>query len=297
MLITIFTPTYNRADLLGRLYQSLCVQSYQDFEWVIVNDGSKDNTDDVVQSFRDEGKIKIKYIKQENGGKHRAINRGVREAKGELFFIADSDDWLPKNALQIVWDIYEPIRNNTTIAGVSGLDGFEDGRLVTSGLPKDFVDSTPGEILYKYGIVGDKKEVFRTNVLKEFPFPEIVGEKFCPEMLVWYRIATKYKIRYFNKPIYCVEYQEKGITDRIVKVREESPITSMLAYQAKLMSDIPTLYKIQSAINFYRFKACISPEHYKEVSKHGIEIPHLPWYWCWCKVFGDYFHFKDKRRS
>ena len=102
MTITVLTPTYNRAKLLDRLYQSLCQQTYQDFEWIVVNDGSKDDTDEVVQSFIAEKKINILYIKQENGGKHRAINRGVKEAKGKLFFTIDSDDCLTKDAVEKV---------------------------------------------------------------------------------------------------------------------------------------------------------------------------------------------------
>ena len=107
MLITVLTPTYNRAKLLERLYQSLCQQTYQDFEWIVVNDGSKDHTNEVVQSFVAEKKINIIYIKQENGGKHRAVNSGVKVAKGELIFIADSDDWLPFNAIEIVMEKYK----------------------------------------------------------------------------------------------------------------------------------------------------------------------------------------------
>ena len=122
MLITVLTPTYNRAKLLERLYQSLCQQTYQDFEWIVVNDGSKDNTDEVVQSFVAEKKINILYIKQENGGKHRAVNRGVKEAKGELLFIADSDDWLLPNSLETVAEMYQDIANDHSFAGVCGLD-------------------------------------------------------------------------------------------------------------------------------------------------------------------------------
>ena len=101
MLITVFTPTYNRARLLSRLYESLKAQTYQSFEWIIVDDGSTDNTEAVIDSLLErpsEYGFSLRYFKQQNGGKHRAINRGVQEARGELFFIADSDDYLPDDS-------------------------------------------------------------------------------------------------------------------------------------------------------------------------------------------------------
>jgi glycosyltransferase involved in cell wall biosynthesis len=124
MLITVFTPTYNRAKLLKRLYDSLCVQTFTDIEWLIIDDGSVDNTEKIVNGFIAENKIGIRYIKQRNGGKHRAINHGVREAKGELFFIVDSDDWLPEDSLETINKYYQGIKDDKSFAGISGLDGF-----------------------------------------------------------------------------------------------------------------------------------------------------------------------------
>ncbi|MFT0647270.1 glycosyltransferase family A protein [Bacteroides thetaiotaomicron] len=99
-MVTVFTPTYNRAYILNDLYQSLCRQTCRKFEWLIVDDGSTDNTEGLVASWLDEGKMSLRYIKQPNGGKHRAINKGIQEANGDLFFIVDSDDYLAKNAIE-----------------------------------------------------------------------------------------------------------------------------------------------------------------------------------------------------
>ena len=178
MLITVFTPTYNRADLLHRLYDTLILQTYKNFEWVIVDDGSKDNTKDVVSSFVKEGKINIHYVQQKNGGKHRAINTGIGLAKGELFFILDSDDILPNNSLELVVKTYQPIKYDMSFAGVSGIDGNFDGRIIGSGLPDESIDCDSVDIRYKFHVTGDMKEVFRTSVMKEFPFPDIEEEKF-----------------------------------------------------------------------------------------------------------------------
>ncbi len=286
MLITVLTPTYNRAKLLERLYQSLCQQTYQDFEWIVVNDGSKDNTDEVVQSFVAEKKINILYIKQENGGKHRAVNRGVKEAKGDLLFIADSDDWLLPNSLETVAEMYQDIANDHLFAGVCGLDVYADGTVIGGGMPQDVIDCNAIDIRMIHHVGGDLKEVFKTDVLREIPFPEIEGEKFCPEVVVWNRIAKKYKLRYFNKPIYMVEYQPEGITSNITKARMKSPIASTTCYQEMMEFDIPLKTKIRSAINYWRFRLCGSPH----------KFPPLPLKWLWTMPIGWVMHLNDLRQ-
>jgi glycosyltransferase involved in cell wall biosynthesis len=286
MQITVFTPTYNRASLLSRLYDSLRSQSFEDFEWLIVDDGSIDDTESVVNGFIAEDKLDIRYIKQANGGKHRAINRGVKEARGELFFIVDSDDTLPTDSLQIIHDTYEDIRQNVSFGGISGLDSNRlDGHVIGSGLGKDVLDCSPLDIEYKYHITGDMSEVFKTAVLKEFPFPEFENEKFCPEDLVWHRIATKYKLRYVNKVIYIAEYQQDGLTSKIVRIRMDSPMASMTYYSELIMMDIPFIQKIKAAINYWRFRYC---------SKNA-DKPKISNSWIWTAVLGYMMHLNDLR--
>ena len=287
MLITVFTPTYNRAHLLSRLYDSLCKQTYIDFEWVIVDDGSSDKTDEVVLSFISNKLFSINYIKQKNGGKHRAINRGVKEAKGELFFIVDSDDMLPVDALANVSKTYEDIKDDNSFAGVCGLDGTLDGKIIGCGLQKDIVDENSLNIRVRNGVTGDMKEVFKTSVLKEFPFPEIKNEKFCPEMLLWNRIATKYKLRYFNKVIYFAEYQSDGITSGIVRARMNSPIASMMTYaEMTKYKNVPILEKCKSAINYWRFYLC---------SKQHSVKPRIAMIWSLLFPVGIIMHLRDIR--
>lgn len=297
VLITIFTPTYNRANLLPRLYQSLCEQcvyfnsdfdvnlnSDFGFEWLIVDDGSTDNTEDVVRGFIEEGKIPVRYFKKQNGGKHTAINMGTKLANGELFFIADSDDYLPMDALKIVADEYAKVKGDATIGGVAGLDKYADGRIVGNGLPCESIDCNAMDIRYKYHVTGDMKEVFRTEVLKEFPFPEIEGERFCPEQLVWFRIAQKYKLHYFNKPIYIAEYQEGGITAGITRARMKSPVATMMCYtelfdvdsDLDLDVDLPFLQKVKAAINYWRFAFCTKDRSVKIASWGKLMAP-LGW--------------------
>lgn len=285
-MITVFTPTYNRASLLSRLYDTLILQTYKNFEWIIVDDGSKDNTKEVVNSFVAERKIDIHFVQQENGGKHRAINTGVSLAKGELFFILDSDDVLPNNALELVAENYKSIKDNASFAGVSGIDGYFDGQSIGTGLPSELLNCNSVDIRYKYHIKGDMKEIFRTSVMKEFPFPNIEGEKFCPEVLVWNRIARKYKLRYFNKIIYKVEYQPEGLTSNIVKARMNSPIASMICYSEILQLDVPFIDKFKTAINYWRFRLCY----------HGqSEYPKLKGIWNVVAPLGWLMHLNDVR--
>ena len=295
MFITVFTPTYNRSHLLPRLFESLKAQTNRDFEWLIVDDGSTDSTEELVKSFhllaesegyQEENRFSIRYIKQPNGGKHRAINRGVKEAQGDLFFIVDSDDYLPHDALEKVSKYFNRIKDDTTIGGVCGLDVNPNGYTIGSGLPSDEIICSCLDVRIKHHVTGDMKEVFRTKVMREFPFPEFEGERFCPEALVWNRIAQKYNLLYFNKPIYIAEYQAGGITDGIVKARMNSPVATVTTYKELNSYDIPLKEKIKSAINYWRFRLCVPK---------GKKMPQLPWYWYWCQPIGFVMHLRDKR--
>jgi len=288
MLITILTPTYNRATLLLRLYNSLKDQRCKNFEWIVIDDGSTDNTLEVMRGIIDEPLFKIIYIKQENGGKHRAVNKGVSIANGELVFIADSDDILPEDAITTVADMWRKIDNKDTFGGMAGLDmSISSRKIIGSGLPKDYIDCNAIDIRYKCHVEGDLKEVFRTSVLKEFPFPEIDNERFCPEALVWNRIALKYKLRYINKVIYLVEYQPEGLTSNIVKVRMKSPISSMMCYSEMTQLNIPFKDRMKAAINYWRFRFCISRK----------DIPSLSGRWFWTAPIGWLMHLKDIRTT
>ena len=306
-MITVFTPTYNRGNLLNRLYQSLCRQNYKEFEWIIVDDGSLDDTSSIVNIIQDKhpcGDFSILYYKKENGGKHTAVNTGVEKAHGDLFFIADSDDILPPNALQTIAGVWEQTKYDDSIGGICGFDGnINDGSLIGTGFPKEvhllnielsnhinigYIDATTRDVRFKLKVDGDMKEVFRTSVLREYPFPEIKGERFCPEVLVWNRIASKYKLRHINKIIYLVEYQQDGITSAITRSRMNSPIASTMTYAEMLDYNISLRWKIRSAINYWRFRYCISNK--------ALKAPDVKWYWRLFQIIGLLMHLKDSRK-
>lgn len=286
MIITVFTPTYNRSQLLPRLYESLVKQTYSDFEWIIVDDGSSDNTAEIVNEWSADFPIRI--FRKENGGKHTAINLGTKLAKGELFFIVDSDDTLIDTALQTVADEWYKVKDNAQVGGVVGLDvNSKTGEIIGGGLSQDEIDCDAMEIRYRYHVRGDLKEVFRTEVLRAFPFPEIKREKFCPEQLVWFRIAQKYKLRYINKPIYRAEYQPDGITSGIVKARMKSPVATCMTYAEMLDYDIPCLHKVKAVINYWRFRCC--------VQTNTSQVPRVKCCWWVFRPMGYLMHIKDRK--
>ena len=216
MRITVFTPTYNRAYSLPRLFASLKAQSFSDFEWLVVDDGSTDGTEELILSMiAEKPGFPILYKKTENGGKHRAINRGIGMASGELTLLMDSDDWLREDALEWIDRVERSIPEDQKphFAGVQGLCVHTDGSLVGKTYSDDgFLDTTTLE-RNKHGIVGDKAEIYYTDVLRRYPFPEIEGEKFLTEGIVWNKIAGDgLKIRYFNEGIYFCEYLDDGLT-------------------------------------------------------------------------------------
>ncbi len=227
MRITVFTPAYNRGYIIENLYRSLQRQTFHDFEWIVIDDGSTDNTEELFEKWtKEDNFFPIIYKKIQNGGKHRAINKGVKLANGELFFIVDSDDFLTDNSLEINDKIEKSIdeKEKSDFCGICGCRGFSEKEIIGSTYESSgFLDITALERI-KYNIRGDKAEVFYTEVLKRYPFPEFDGEKFITECVVWDKMAADgYKLRFFNKITYICEYREDGLTAAGNTIFENSP--------------------------------------------------------------------------
>lgn len=285
--ITILTPTYNRASLLPRLFDSLLRQTNKDFEWIVVDDGSTDDTREVVANLKEKcgGAFPMGYVYKANGGKHMAINIGAERARGELLFIADSDDLLIDDALETVANSWHDISDDKSFAGIAGLDITMDTReVIGSGLPQEQIDCNAIDIRYRHHVTGDMKEVFRTEVLREFPFPEFAGERFCPEQLVWFRMARRYRLRYINKLIYIADYQPDGITAGITRARMRNPSASMLTYAELTECPVPFLVKVKAAINFWRFWHCRTATSV---------VPRVALRWYWLRPLGWMMHVRD----
>lgn len=285
--ITILTPTYNRASLLPRLFDSLLRQTNKDFEWIVVDDGSTDDTREVAANLKEKcgGAFPMGYVYKANGGKHMAINIGAERARGELLFIADSDDLLTDDALETVANSWHDISDDKSFAGIAGLDITMDTReVIGSGLPQEHIDCNAIDIRYRHHVTGDMKEVFRTEVLREFQFPEFAGERFCPEQLVWFRMARRYRLRYINKPIYIADYQPDGITAGITRARMRNPSASMLTYAELTECPVPFLVKVKAAINFWRFWHCRTATSV---------VPRVALRWHWLRPLGWMMHVRD----
>lgn len=236
--LTILTPTYNRAAYLPRLYESLKAQTNRDFLWLVVDDGSEDDTQALLASYRQQD-VKIHYIRQENGGKHTALNRGIAEIRSELTFIVDSDDYLPETAVETILAYHEKYRETKGLCGYSFLRCHSDGRVNTAYFPSDELIGTYAEVRINGGIGGDKAEVFYTEILKKYPFPVFPGEKFMPEDAVWMQMSGPYRMVHINKNIYYCDYLEGGLTITGRRMKVHSPRGMVL--RSRIYLNDPTI--------------------------------------------------------
>jgi glycosyltransferase involved in cell wall biosynthesis len=241
---TVFTPTYNRAHTLHRVYRSLCAQTFRDFEWLVVDDGSDDATRTVVEAWQLEAWFPIRYVFQEHKGKHRAFNWGVAHARGDFFLTLDSDDACVPEALERLKYHWEsiPESERSHFSAVTALCVDERGRLIGTKFPFNPTDSDSLEIRYKFHVKGEKWGFHRTATLRRFPFPVIEGHQgLVPESTVWNAIAHEFKTRYVNEPLFIYYPNKKGASlSRPSNMAEQAP-GRLLAYEALLNSEITWL--------------------------------------------------------
>ncbi|MCH5185484.1 MAG: glycosyltransferase family 2 protein [Oscillospiraceae bacterium] len=246
-LIAVLTPTYNRAHTLPKLYESLCEQTSGNFVWVVVDDGSDDNTGEYIKKIIDDGNIPIIYYHKENAGKHTALNYGIERTDNELTFIVDSDDYLIPEAVETIGENWKQFRANKRIAGISFLKGYTREEQVGDKFSEECVCSYI-EMRLKRKVGGDKAEVFRTELLKERKFPEIKGEKFIGEDYVWCDIGKYYDMVWKNDIIYICEYLEDGLTKSGRAMRIKCPVGGMLNSAMMLTKEFPVYFRIKKAI-------------------------------------------------
>lgn len=207
--LTIFTPTYNRVHTLVRTYKSLCYQTCKDFEWLIIDDGSSDNTAEVVKEWINETDFKIRYIYQENQGMHGAHNTAYKNITTELNTCIDSDDYMPCDAVENIITFWKK-HNNSKYAGLIGLDQREDKSIIGTSFPPELKETTLTDF-YANGGKGDKKIVYRTNVIQKYPeYPIFEGERYVGLAYKYMLIDRDYKLLTLNKPLVTVEYQADG---------------------------------------------------------------------------------------
>lgn len=210
--ITVFTPTFNRAYIIENLYRSLQRQSFHDFEWLVVDDGSSDQTEALFNKWmQEDNPFTIRYVKQSNGGKCKAINHGLELSQGELFFTVDSDDYLTDDALEKVATWEKELPKNEKYCGISGNLGTSPDETPNTFFDTPFFDGTAFDRYDK--VDGERAMILYTKIHREYPYPIFAGETFMTEAITWNRMAHDgYKLRFFNDIIWIYEYKEDGLT-------------------------------------------------------------------------------------
>lgn len=252
--ITVFTPTFNRGYLMNKLFHSLNSQTNKHFEWLIVDDGSIDQTGELVETFKEQADFEIRYFYQQNGGKHRAINHGLDLARGELFFIVDSDDLLTDDAIEKIFNNYSGIAFDNSFAGIAFNKGFSKKRIVGETFEGTYIDC---DNLHrgKHNILGDKAEVYRTDILKSIKFPVVDGENFMSEVVLWNEVARRgYKLRWFNDIIYFCDYLEDGLTKNSEKILFNNPVAHQMMTKELLQIDFTLKRKFGMIYNYHKIR-------------------------------------------
>ncbi len=248
--LTVFTPTYNRAYCLHQLYESLCRQSSDDFLWLIIDDGSTDNTKNIVETWINEGKFKITYFYKTNGGMHSGYNFAYNVIDTELSVCIDSDDYMTDNAVELIVEFWKKF-GNESYAGMIGLDCLKDGKILSKPIPKNLVETTIGELNWRLNITGDKKLIYRTEVMKKYPpFPEFDNEKFVPLFCKPLFADQDYKMLIIREVLCVVEYMEDGSTLNIINSYFKNP--KGFAYSRKVRMKLsPSLKdKFRNSIHY-----------------------------------------------
>lgn len=264
-MITILTPTYNRAYTLNRLYNSLCEQTNQRFDWLIIDDGSTDNTANHIKGMQKDQKLTIHYYYQLNSGKHVALNKGVKLSDKDWIFIVDSDDALTKDAIDTITYTINQYSTKKGIVGFCFRKAYFDNKMIGVEVQDDILSISPTEASQIYQ--GDLAYIFSKTSLVNNPFPIIENEKFVPELYIWNKIADQGNILFFSKKIvYLAEYLADGYTQNFKHNLQTNPQGFKLFYQDQLKREKGLKNKLKCLIR------CWQCNRYASINKRkGIE--------------------------
>lgn len=248
-LLTVFTPTFNRAYLLPQLYNSLCNQTNKDFIWLIVDDGSTDNTAVLVDQWINENLIEIQYVKQENQGMHGAHNTAYANCITDFNVCIDSDDFMPNNAVERILVHINDLEDN--FAGIVGLDADKNtGEVIGTKIPKHLKNIKLNELYAIHGVKGDKKVVLKTEIVKKYPtYPLYKNERFVPLDYLYLMINQDYVFKPFNEVFCIVEYQEDGSTKNILKQYRRHPNGFAFSRVSRINYGVSLKEKLKNAIH------------------------------------------------
>lgn len=248
MFLSIITPTYNRAYTLKRLYFSLIAQSDLDFEWIVINDGSTDQTEELIETFQQENKIWIRYIYQENGGKQRAHNKGIQMARGELSVCVDSDDALSSNAVERAKQIWSKCNKRNHIGILAKRGDFKKHNPICGDWPDRLKECTMIGLQEQYGFSGDTVLFFKTDLIREHPFAEFEGEKFVPEDSLYADLDAYGTMILSKEVLYYCEYLPDGLTTHYCKLLLNNPMGTSFCYYRKMLRSEHLSNRFKNAI-------------------------------------------------
>lgn len=282
-MITILTPTYNRANTLPALYRSLKNQSSMNFQWLVIDDGSNDETEQLIKGYVSENIINLEYHKKENGGKHTALNFSHPFIKGELLWIVDSDDTIVSDAVSIVESDWNKYHEDKTIAGITYLKGSDMYHPLHGFRHKsdEFIsDSIKAHVNMKH--VPDACEILRTDIFNSILFPEHKGEKFLGESYLWNTIGFNYRTVYINKVLYICTYLEGGLTRSGRALRIHSPLGGMDNSKTYFNKKVVLRQRIKNALLYgcYGFFANYNLSQIIKSSKSILVAVLLPLEYC-----------------
>lgn len=275
--LTIFTPSYNRAYTLHKCYESLKKQSSKDFLWLIIDDGSTDNTKELVDSWIDENIIEIKYHYQNNQGMHGAHNTAYELMDTELNVCIDSDDYMPDDAVEKIIDFWKKNKRDD-LAGIIALDAYENGNVIGQKFPDDMKETTLFEVNNIYKIPGDKKLVYRTELTKEYPYPLFEGEKYVGLACKYYKLDEKYKLATLNEVLCIVEYLEDGSSMNMLNQYRKNP-RGFAFYRIENMKNSRASWKFKFKESIHYVASSLIAKNKKfllETPKKGMAIASLP---------------------
>ena len=222
-LLTIFTPAYNRGYTIHKTYESLKRQTNKNFKWLIIDDGSTDNTRELIEKWiKEDNKFEISYIYKKNGGMHSAHNTAYENIDTELNVCIDSDDYMPDDAVEKILSFWEKNKSDE-IAGIAALDAYESGQVIGDRFPDNLKTSALFDLHYKYKIKGDKKLVYRTELTKQYPYPIFEGEKYVSLSYKYTMIDREYPLALMNEVLCIVEYMEDGSSLNMINQYRKNP--------------------------------------------------------------------------
>lgn len=275
-ILTVFTPTYNRAYILHQCYESLKRQTNKEFIWLIIDDGSSDHTEELVNSWIEENNISIRYHRQENQGMHGAHNTAYSLIETVLNVCIDSDDYMPDDAVEKIISFWKE-HGSSEVGGMIGLDCNSNSEIIGTRLPTEVKRSTLFNLYHKYGVKGDKKLVYRTDLTRNFPYPVFPNEKLVPLSYKYFMLDQECELLLMNEPLCIVEYLPDGSSMNIFRQYRNSA-NGFRFYRMEMMKlpNTTLAFKFKQTIHYVSCSLFIKSSILKHSPKKLLTIFAMP---------------------